>query len=94
MFRRVTLTGTGGALVWGYRPIAQWRRWTIARAAAGHVWTLSGPHDSLDARLLSKPGLVFTAPRPGRAGLWCFPVRAVTLGVDGALRVTLADPEY
>ena len=94
MFRAVTLSGTGGSIVWGYRTNAHLRRWAIARPARGHAWTLTGTVDSLDARLLTKSKLLFTAPRSGRCGLWCFPVVTARVDVNGAFVATLNPPEY
>lgn len=94
MFKSFVLWGASGDLVWGYRPIAKLRRWGIARTDQPRVWSLTGVVDSLDARALGKRPLLFTAPRPGRCGLWCFPVLEARLDVAGALVVTMQNPEY
>lgn len=95
MFHSLILRGVSGALVWGYRDVAQFRRWALTRTTEPpYVWTLTGVVDSLDARLLTKRDLVFTAPRQGRCGLWCFPVIEARQSVSGALVVTVRPPEY
>lgn len=89
MFTSVTLHGSVGALVLGYRDAVTLTTWTIARTAEG-TWTLTALVKRVDPYLSRQRPLLFTAPRPG--GFWAWPLVDLQLGERG-LMATLGPPE-
>ena len=91
MFRSVTVHGTRGALLWGYRAAATVTQWTIAKE--GRQWRLAATCEALDPVQLRMAArlkeLLFTAPRD--RGRWCWEVLDVTVGTR-ELRATLGRP--
>jgi len=91
LFRSVTLRGeTAARLSWGYQTAAVLRTWRLSKSEKGD-WTLTAGIDRADPFRLQQTPLLFTAPRPG--GLFCFPVKAITLGKE-SLVASLGPPEH
>lgn len=98
MFRRLTLTGRSGSIVWGYRSVATLVQWTVRRTREDekHPWQWE-----LEARLspgidqfcLRQRPLLFTAPR--HKGMFCWPVQELTITAEATrLTARLGPPEY
>jgi hypothetical protein len=93
VFKRLTLRGVRGSVLWGASDAAVLRSWVVSRSEESPTWTLTAFVVRLDTYRLRQVPLLFQAPRIHQPrGLWCFPVRTVT--VDGAtLTATLGPPE-
>lgn len=73
MFTRLTLHGGAASILWGYRPAATLRSWTIAKVEG--QWTLTAIVERKEASYIGMPDLLFTAPHEGaRDGFWAWPV--------------------
>lgn len=97
MLSRLTLRGRGATLVWGYRTAAELPTWAISRESAqvggDGVWKLTATIARVDKFQIRQRPLLFTAPRPGGIGLFCFPVTSIEVGATAVL-ATLGAPEY
>ena len=107
MFKGITLRGKTGSIVWAYRPAAALTTWTITsqretyentsgtlslKPSPGYTLTATlGPH--VDRFQLRQRPLLFTAPRTGGLGFWCWPVQTLTVG-ERTLLASLGPPEY
>lgn len=91
MFKRLTLRGQAGSILWGYRTVASVKSWSIGKNNKGE-WRLTAILERSDSFQLLQAPLFFSAPR--KDGFWCWPlVSAVTVGGDGRLMATLGQPE-
>lgn len=87
-FLNATVRGAAGQILWGYRPAAWLRSWTISKEHG--QWRLRGTADRIDAFQLRQKPLIFTAPR-GK-GQWCWPVTSVVVNQQQIIG-TLGPPE-
>jgi hypothetical protein len=69
MFTRLTMTGHGGAVVWGYRTAAQLKTWTATKNDKGQ-WSLRGECLARDDYQLRQHPLTFAATRPQGYFTW------------------------
>jgi len=72
MFRKLSIRGATGAILWGYRTAAVVRGWTVVRARVNgaRVWTLTATLERASPFELRQSGLHFSAPRQGGFFLW------------------------
>jgi hypothetical protein len=91
VFRKVTLRGQAGAITWGYHTAAALRAWIVTKDDKG-AWRLEAGVDRADRLQLRQAPLLFTAPRIGRIGRACWPIRTVTLEAE-RLTAELGPPE-
>lgn len=89
MFDRLRLFGTRASILWGYRPVATLRSWSIVKLRG--VWTLKADASQLDAFQLTQRPLRFTAPRKG--GFWSWPVERLERTGATSLTAQLGQPE-
>lgn len=82
--------GGEAAITWGWHTAAVCNKWSVHKSEAG-AWSLVATMTRADPFKLKQRPLLFTAPRKG--GRWCWPIRAVTVGVS-EVRATLGPPEY
>lgn len=100
MLRTLTVRGRGGSLVWGYHTAARLASWTVERERDDETkpwtWRLSATLDgTADAFVLRQRPLLFSAPRRGHTGFWCWPVQTLNVTVaDRAVAATLGPPVY
>lgn len=82
------------AILWGYRPAAQLKSWSIVRAKTKGEWIFAATSETVDAQIIDYEPLYFAAPRK-QGGFWMWPVKSkvVRLG-SNQLRATLGQPEY
>lgn len=94
MFRRLTLRGFRGSIVFGGRPAAVLGAW-VATKSDRNAWTLSARVERSDSFQLRQIPLLFEAPRISKPrGLWLFPIVPKTIRVDGSqLTASLGPPE-
>lgn len=91
MFKSLTITGTAGTVLHGYREAVVVTTWRITRVKAeGGAWLLTATIARVDKAVARKAPLLFTAPRT--AGWWAWPVAAITIG-DTSLWAQLGPPE-
>jgi hypothetical protein len=95
-FRKLTLRGQAGEILWGHRSAATLAAWSIARLDRGHgqppyTWHLRARVARADAFQCRQRPLLFTAPR-GKEAPWCWGVESLDL-VGQELRATLGPPE-
>jgi hypothetical protein len=91
LFAHLRIHGTDASILWGYRPAAELRAWSIARING--QWTLIGSLKRSDAYMCRQKGLLFTAPREGaHDGFWAWAVLSVEV-VNLQLRARLGPPE-
>lgn len=88
MFTSVTLRGSAGALVLGYKDAVTLTTWTIAKTEG--QWKLTALVKRVDPYLSRQRPLLFTAARPG--GYWAWPLVDLQLGERGLI-ATLGPPE-
>ena len=101
MFENITLRGAtapgdpvSAAILWGYRPAAHLKSWSIVRAQKKGEWALSATSDTVEAFLIRQEPLYFAAPRK-QGGLWMWPVKSQIQRVgNNQIRATLGQPEY
>ncbi len=93
MFNSLTLRGTRGAVLWGYREAVVLRSWSIAQDKQSKVWKLTGVPERVDAFQARQKGLLFTAPRAeARDGFWAWAVEALDV-FPGKIIARLGPPE-
>lgn len=94
MFRKLTLRGHGGRVLWGDGTAARLPSWVVTRSDR-HAWTLRGTCEAVDTYRIAQVPLVFTAPRAqAPVGWWCFPVVPQSIKVHGAaFTAALGPPE-
>lgn len=85
-------------ILWGYRPAARLRSWSIHRQKVNDKatanWTLEATVESIEAFMVRQQPLVFAAPRR-KGGFWLWPVIGNVQQVGtNQLRATLGQPEY
>lgn len=91
MFRHLRLRGGAAAILWGYRPAATLRSWTIAKVDG--QWTLTATIERAEAFLCRQRPLLFTAPRTGaHDGFWAWGIESMDVGTQ-QLRARLGPPE-
>lgn len=91
MFDTLRLHGGAASILWGYRPAATLRSWSIAKVNG--QWTLTATLERPDAFMLRQTPLLFTAPREGaHDGFWAWGVEAITVGTHN-LTARLGPPE-
>jgi hypothetical protein len=78
VFDSLTVTGTTGAILWGYG------------VAVDPVWTLTATIARVDKFQSRQAPLLFTAPRAG--GYWAWPVNEISIG-ETNLWARLGSPE-
>ena len=89
MFRHLRLSGTTGAILWGYRQAATLRTWTIRKDAQDR-WTLSATCVRAEPFQLRQRPLLFSAPRAG--GFWAWGIESIDVGTN-QLVAKLGPPE-
>ncbi len=93
MFTSLTLRGTKGAVLWGYREAVVLRSWTISQDKKSKAWRLVGAPERVDAFQARQSPLIFTAPREkSRNGFWMWPVERLEVGVVKIVAI-LGPPE-
>jgi hypothetical protein len=97
VFESVTLRGTAGSILWGYREAAALRAWTIYhhRPDGQHDarWTLRASFARVNRFELRQRPLLFTAYRPGLPPS-CWPLHTASIQIgDTQLLATLGHPE-
>lgn len=92
--RRVVLRGGRASITWAYHTAAVLRTWTLRRGEDRKSWILNAGIDRADPFQLKQSPLLFTAPRKGRIGLFCFPVKSVNVVGRESLSAVLGPPEY
>ena len=91
MFQSITLHGGAATILWGYRPAATLRSWSIAKVQG--QWTLKAVIERADAFQCRQTPLLFTAPREGaHDGFWAWGVESIQVG-DRSLVARLGPPE-
>ena len=91
MFTSLRIRGGRASLLWGHRPVAVLKSWSIAKRKG--QWELNGALERVDAFQVRQRPLLFTAPREGtRDGFWAWPIIDVRVGPN-QLRATLGQPE-
>ena len=93
MFRRLTIRGQAGAVLWGHRTAAVLGAWTIAKTEvprARPVWHLAARITRADAFQCRQKPLLFTAFREN--GTWCWAVDSLDV-VGDQLYAVLGQPE-
>ncbi len=101
MFDTITLRGAtspgdpvSAAILWGYRPAAQLKSWSIVRTKTKGQWALSATSETIEAFLIRQQPLYFAAPRQ-HGGFWMWPVKSAVQQVGtNQLRATLGQPDY
>lgn len=97
MFDALTLHGKVGELACGYQRAAALVDWRVRRRrdeeSRAVTWTLTATVAERNAHWLRQRPMLFTAPRPGRMGLFCWPVRELVVG-ERTVRANLGPPEY
>jgi hypothetical protein len=101
VFRDITLRGAtapgdpvSAAILWGYRPAAQLKSWSIVRTKKKGEWAFAATSDAVEAFLIRQEPLYFAAPRK-TGGFWMWPVKSKVQCVGtNQLRATLGQPEY
>ena len=93
MFKRLTVRGTAGSLVWGYADAAVLGSWVVARNE--QAWSLRATVQTVDTLRVRQVPLIFTAPRvQPPLGRWVWPVIPNTLKIDAqTLTASLGPPE-
>jgi hypothetical protein len=93
VFRRLTIRGLAGAVLWGHRTAAVLGTWTIAKQEIPHapsVWHLAARVSRADAFQCRQRPLLFTAHRD--KGQWCWAIESLDLaGLE--LHAVLGPPE-
>lgn len=84
----LTVRGTKGSVLWGYRSAADFTSWTIARPE-GH-WQLLAVLLRVDRFAIRQRPLLFAAPR--QQGFWCWAIESIDVG-DHRLLARLGPPE-
>ena len=72
MFHTISLRGVGAAVLWGHREAAALHSWCITKQK-GH-WLLVATLTRGSQFQLQQRDLIFSAPRLGLKGFWCWPV--------------------
>jgi hypothetical protein len=93
VFRRLTIRGSTGAVLWGHRTAAVLGAWTIAKQdvpRATPVWQLAARVTRADAFQCRQRPLLFTAHRD--KGQWCWSIASIDV-VGDALYAVLGPPE-
>jgi hypothetical protein len=93
VFRRLTVRGSAGELLFSYRIAAQLGAWTITKQEQpqGRArWILSAHVTRADAFQCRQRPLLFTAYRD--KGRWCWPIETLDL-VGDHLAAVLGQPE-
>ena len=93
LFRRLTIRGDAGAVLWGCRTAAVLSTWTIAKVERPReppVWQLAARVTRADAFQCRQKPLLFTAFRD--KGSWCWGIESLdVVGTD--LYAVLGHPE-
>jgi hypothetical protein len=89
VFKRVTLRGGAGAILWGYRTAAQVNTWAIRKRR--REWVLTAAVGRADAFQCRQRPLLFSAPRAG--GFWVWPLVGQPKIAGGTLVASLGPPE-
>jgi len=90
VFDSLTIHGTAGSVLHGYREAVVVKAWRITRVKAEGVWMLTATIARVDKAIARKAPLLFTAPRAG--GFWAWPVDAIDIG-ETSLRAQLGPVE-
>ncbi|HEV8211055.1 MAG TPA: hypothetical protein VGP77_13065 [Vicinamibacterales bacterium] len=91
-FHFVQIRGAAGEILWGYRPAATFKRWTIRKGGSGQ-WILTARLVRVEPFAIRQTPLLFTAPREEtRDGFWAWGVESVQVG-DRQLVARLGPPE-
>lgn len=81
------------SILWGYRPAAHLRAWTIRKAKKAGEWALEAGIDRTEPFMLRQQPLFFAAPRQ-KGGFWMWPVIGnVESTGPNSLRATLGQPD-
>ena len=92
MFTALRIRGAAATILWGARPAATLRSWSIAQVKG--QWTLTATADRVDAYQCRQRPLLFTAPHEqGRDGWWAWGVESFDLVGPNQIRATLGPPE-
>jgi hypothetical protein len=92
VFEHLTIHGAAASILWGYRPAAVLRTWKIYQHEG--QWMLSATVERVEAFLLRKSPLLFTAPHEkGRDGFWAWQVRGEVQVSPSRLVAKLGPPE-
>ncbi|MES2341716.1 MAG: hypothetical protein V4597_08560 [Pseudomonadota bacterium] len=70
MFSKLSLRGTGGAILWGHREAVLLGPWTITQDKKSKAWTLKASAARVDAFQARQRPLWFSAPRPKGFWMW------------------------
>jgi hypothetical protein len=95
VFRRLTIRGQAGAVLWGHRTAAVLGAWTIAKQEQPRqapVWQLAARVTRADAFQCRQRPLLFTAHRE-REGQWCWSIASIDV-VGDQLYAVLGPPEH
>jgi hypothetical protein len=93
VFRRLTIRGQAGAVLWGHRTAAVLGAWTIAKQEIPHappVWHLAARCMRADAFQCRQRPLLFTAHRD--KGQWCWAIESLEM-VGLELHAVLGPPQ-
>jgi len=93
LFRRLTIRGDAGAVLWHGRTAAVLGAWSIAkqeRPRQRPVWMLAARVQRADAFQCRQSPLLFTATR--HQGFWCWAIESLDL-VEGTVYAILGQPE-
>lgn len=93
MFKKLTLRGPCGSLLWGADEAAILGAWVVLRRE--RAWSLRATVERVDTYRVTQVPLRFAAPRVMRPfGHWTFEVVPNTVRLNGrAITATLAPPE-
>jgi hypothetical protein len=91
VFDHLRIRGTAASILWGYRPAAVLKSWSIVRVKT--EWRLTATIERVEPFMIRQGPLLFTAPREhARDGMWAWGVHSVQVGTH-QLIARLGPPE-